>query len=195
MAIALRLQICDVTSSYVLVIMAALCNRGPLYFLPCNFFLSIFLSDMCGTRLAENAGPKKVAKNRHLGTITQLCLAISSQPRHVSTIGKKLLSSNMSSTRPHNMANFGPLAAEIGPVVWGAPANFHGIRYCMVSSSGRQPNSAALNRGATYVRQGHHHVGHWPTGLPENRKTPQDAARRRRPSQNATRRHRLDEKC
>ena len=26
---------------------------------------------MCGTRLAENAGPKKVAKNRHLGTIAQ----------------------------------------------------------------------------------------------------------------------------
>jgi len=27
-------------------------------------------------RLAENAGPKKVAKNRHLGTIAQLCRAI-----------------------------------------------------------------------------------------------------------------------
>ena len=44
---------------------------------------------MCGTRLAENVGPKKVAKNRHLGTIAQLCQAISSQPRHVSTIRKK----------------------------------------------------------------------------------------------------------
>jgi len=30
------------------------------------------------------------AKNRHLGTIAQLCRAISSQLRHVSTIGKKL---------------------------------------------------------------------------------------------------------
>ena len=29
------------------------------------------------------------AKNRHLGTIAQLCQAISSQLRHVSTIGKK----------------------------------------------------------------------------------------------------------
>jgi len=27
---------------------------------------------MCGTRLAENARPKKVAKNRHLGTIAQV---------------------------------------------------------------------------------------------------------------------------
>jgi len=31
--------------------------------------------------------------------------------------GKKLLSSNMF-TCLHNMVNFGPLAAEIGPVVW-----------------------------------------------------------------------------
>jgi len=34
---------------------------------------------------------QKVAKNRHLATITQLCRAISSQLRHVSTIGKKLV--------------------------------------------------------------------------------------------------------
>jgi len=47
------------------------------------------VSEICGTWLAENAGPKKVAKNRHLGTIAQLCRAIFSQPRHVSTIGKK----------------------------------------------------------------------------------------------------------
>jgi len=36
----------------------------------------------------ENTGCKKVAKNRHLGTIAQLSWAISSQIRHVSTIGK-----------------------------------------------------------------------------------------------------------
>jgi len=30
-------------------------------------------------RLAENTGRKKVAKNRHLGAIAQLCRAISSQ--------------------------------------------------------------------------------------------------------------------
>ena len=35
---------------------------------------------------------------------------------------------NTSSTCPHNMVNFGPLAAEIGPVVWGTPANFKGFR-------------------------------------------------------------------
>jgi len=44
---------------------------------------------MCCSRLAANTGHKKVAKNRHLGTIAQLRRAISSQLRHVSTIGKK----------------------------------------------------------------------------------------------------------
>jgi len=51
------------------------------------------------------------------------------------------------------MVNFGLLAAEIGPVVWGTPPNFNGFRvlaallHGMHSSSGRQPNFAALNRG------------------------------------------------
>jgi len=45
---------------------------------------------------------------------------------------KNLLSSNISC--PHNMVNFGLLAAEIDPVVWGTPTNFNGFhiwqRYC-----------------------------------------------------------------
>jgi len=66
------------------------------------------------------------------------------------------------------MVNFGLLAAEIDPVVWGTPANFNGFRMGSVtarqSSSERQPNFAELNRGChTYVWQGDHHVGHWPT--------------------------------
>ena len=48
-------------------------------------------SETCCARLAGNTGHKKVVKNRHLGTIAQLCRAISSQLRHVSTIGKKLV--------------------------------------------------------------------------------------------------------
>ena len=31
------------------------------------------------------------------------------------------------------------------------------------SSSGREPNFAALSTGTTCIRQGDHHVGHWPT--------------------------------
>jgi len=79
--------------------------------------------------LAENTGCKKVAKNHHLGTIAQLYGAISSQLRHVSTIRKNLLSSNISSRYP----NFGLLAAEIGLPVWGTPANFNG--FCILAAS------------------------------------------------------------
>jgi len=38
-----------------------------------------------------------------------------------------LLNSNMSFRCPHNMVNIGPRMAEIGPVVWGTPANFKGF--------------------------------------------------------------------
>ena len=48
-------------------------------------------SETCCRRLTENTGRKKGAKNRHLGTIAQLCQAISSQLRHISTIEKKLV--------------------------------------------------------------------------------------------------------
>ena len=46
-------------------------------------------SEMCCARLAENTPRKKLTKSRHLGTIPQLCRALSSQLKHVSTIGKK----------------------------------------------------------------------------------------------------------
>jgi len=70
-------------------------------------------SETRSTRLAENTGCKKSPKIRHLGSIAQLYPAISSQLRHLSTIGKKLLNSNISSTCPHTMVNFGPLTAEM----------------------------------------------------------------------------------
>jgi len=72
---------------------------------------------------------QKVLKKSPSVTIAQLCRAISSQLRHVSTIGKKLITQQyISSTCSHNIVNFGPLAAEIGPVVWSTPANFNGFR-------------------------------------------------------------------
>jgi len=63
---------------------------------------------------------------------------------------KNLLSSNISSTCRHNMVNFGPLAAEIGAVVWG-PCKFQRVScLCSVTarhcSSGHHPNFAALYR-------------------------------------------------
>ena len=123
-------------------------------------------SETCCMRLAENAG----RKNRDLRTIVQLCRAISSQLRHVSTIGKNLLSSNMSPICPHNMVNFGLLAAEIGLQVWGTPCKFQLVsrlgsitaRHLVVGVS---QTLRRWTEGATYIRQGDHHVGHWPTFL------------------------------
>jgi len=106
---------------------------------------------MCCSRLGANTGCKKVAKNRHLGTIAQICRAISSQLWHASTIGKNLLSSNISSTCPHNMVNFDPLATEIVSLVWGTPANFNGFRVLAallhVTLVVGVSQTAALNRG------------------------------------------------
>jgi len=48
-------------------------------------------SEMGCTRFAGNAGPKKSPNIRHLDTIAQICRAISSQLRHVSTIEKKIV--------------------------------------------------------------------------------------------------------
>ena len=67
------------------------------------------------------------------------------------TIGKKLLTSNTSSIGLHNMMNFGPLTAEIGPVVWGTPANFNWFRILAALLHGTRvvgvSQTAALNRG------------------------------------------------
>jgi len=103
---------------------------------------------MCCTQLAGNTGRKSYTQNRHLCTIAQLCLAISSQLRHVWTIGKNLLNSNISSRCPHNMANL------IGPCIsgWnrsaslGTPENLNGFRVLASTVAtllnGRQPNFA-----------------------------------------------------
>jgi len=66
------------------------------------------------------------------------------------------------------MVNFGPLAAEIGPVVWGTPANFNGFRVlaALLHSTpvlGVSQTLWRLTEGATYIWQGGHHIGHRPT--------------------------------
>jgi len=110
--------------------------------------------------------------SRHLGTIPQLCRAISSQLRHISTIGKKMLSSNISSTCPHNMVNFGPQAAEICWRVW-APLQISMAfaswqRYCTAFQYWASAKLCGVKQRvppATYIPQDGHHVGHWPTFL------------------------------
>ena len=81
---------------------------------------------------------------------------------------KILLNSNTSSTCPHNTVNFGWLTAEISSGVWGTPANFNGFHVlaALLHDTLVVGVSQPLWRwteGATYIRQGVHHVGHWPT--------------------------------
>jgi len=93
----------------------------------------------------------RMQKNRHFGTIAQLCRAISSQLRHVSTIGRTLVKQQISPRYLYNMANFGLLAAEICRRVWGTPANFNGFRVLAALLYGSLvvgvSQTAALNRG------------------------------------------------
>ena len=164
------------------------CGIGQaIIFLSCFFFLLLLLFSSqigclpyfctwcgpsanleCRSEMCCGSLEMQDPKIRHLRTIAQLCRAISSQLRHTSTIGKNLLNSNVSATCPYNMVNFGPLAAEICWRVWGTPANFNGFLILVVLLHGTLVVgiSQALRHcteGATYIRQGGHHVEHWPT--------------------------------
>jgi len=55
------------------------------------------------------------------------------------------------------------LVAEIDPVVWGTPANFNGFHVFAALLHGSRVVSVSQTLGATYVWQGDHQVGHWPT--------------------------------
>jgi len=68
------------------------------------------------------------------------------------------------------MVNFGPLVGEILSLVWGTQANFNGIRVLAALLHGTlvvgiRQTLRRRTEGATYIRQGGHHVGHWPTFL------------------------------
>jgi len=77
-------------------------------------------------RLAENTGRKNSPKiaiwapsHNFVGHIFATKARIDNR--------KNLLSNNISSTRPHNMVNFGPPTAETGSVIWGTPPNVNGF--------------------------------------------------------------------
>jgi len=102
---------------------------------------------MCCTRLAENTGRKNYAKNRHLRTIAQLCTAISSQVRHISTIGKKTfkqqsllhMSSQYGELRPTNGWD---LLASLGHPSKSQPVSRLGFVTAPMSLNGGQENFA-----------------------------------------------------
>jgi len=125
-------------------------------------------SETCCTRLGGNAGRKKVAKNRHLGTIAQICRVISSQLRHVSTIGKKLV-------KQRYVLHMSPQYGELRPTNGWDPSGSlrHPCKFQRVSRLdsvtarhlvvGVSQTLLSWTEGATCVRQGDHQVGHWPT--------------------------------
>jgi len=184
--------------------------------LPLNksYLLSNFLTPSDFNKL----GGWKLKRYWYLLTVSVLLL--------LNSFIKKLYSSNIFSTCPHNMVNFGPLGAEIVSLRWGNPSKFERVSRldfvtAATSLNGSQPNFAqclaiswagtlcihfrgflprneilpgatftlcpnlavhilaallhgtlvlgvrqTLQRwteGATYIRQGGHHVGHWPT--------------------------------
>ena len=61
-----------------------------------------------------------------------------------------MFNTNISCTCPHNMVNFGPLAAEIVSLVWGTPGNFNRFRVLAALLHGTLvvgvSQTAALNR-------------------------------------------------
>ena len=188
-----NIQLCILSNRSLF--MVALCNRADHYIFALWFLSSFFsspnlsgrrldvyhtsthgvalvriecMSEICCMRLAENTGRKKVAKNRHLRTIAQICRAISSQLRHISTVGKKLVKQQYVLHMSHNMVNF---AATSG---WDRSGSLrHPCKFQRVSHLDSVPArrlvvgiSQTLRRwteGATYVWQGDHPVGHWPT--------------------------------
>jgi len=114
---------------------------------------------------------QKIAKNLPSGHHhTTLSGYIFATKARIDNQKKNLLSSRISSTCPHNMVNFGPLASEIGPVVWGTPANLNGFRFLAALLHGTVVAGVShtvrhWTEGATYIWQSGHHVGHWPTFL------------------------------
>jgi len=114
---------------------------------------------------------QKIAKNSpsaHHRTILSGC--IFATKACINSRKKNLLNSNISVTYPHNMVNVGLLTAEISLPVWGTQAYFNRFRVlaALLHSTAVMGVSHTLRHwteGATYIWQGSHHVGQWPTFL------------------------------
>jgi len=78
---------------------------------------------------------KKSPSAHHRTTLSGYIFATKA---HIDNRKKNFLSSFISYRCPHNMVNFGLLASEIDPVVWGTPANFNGFRVLAALLHGSQ---------------------------------------------------------
>jgi len=120
------------------------------------------------TRLAENCQKfENSSTGHHHTTLSGFIFAIKTR---IDNRKKNLLNSNNSPIYPHNMVNFAPLTAEIGLVIWGIPPNVNRFHVMAALLHGTQMVGVSQTlwcwtEGATYIWQGGHHVGHWPTFL------------------------------
>jgi len=73
----------------------------------------------------------------------------------IDNLSENLLNGNIYSIFPDNIRNFGLLAAEIRPVVWGTRANFNWFRVLAAllhgTGSGRQPNCGVEQRAPPII--------------------------------------------
>ena len=116
-------------------------------------------SETCCTWLTEKCRTQKVAKKspsvQHHTTIAGYIFATKTC---IDNRKKNLLNSNITSTCPHNIVNFGPLAADICWRVWSTPANLNGFRLLAALLHdtlvvGVRQTLRRSTEGTTYIRQ------------------------------------------
>jgi len=117
--------------------------------------------EMCCTRARWKYRTQKIAICAPFHNFVRLYLPNQDTYRQ----SKNLFYSNIF-LRRYNMVNFGPLAAEIGSLVWGTPANFNEfhVSSALLHSTLVVDISQTLRHwteGGDYIRQGGHHVGYW----------------------------------
>ena len=119
----------------------------------------------CAVRGSLKIQDAKIAKNSpsgHHHTTLSGCIFAT---KAYSDNRKKMLNNNISSTCPHNMANFGPLSAEIGSGVCQLISTGFASwqRYCTALQQWASAKLCGVEqRAPLYIPQGGHHVGHWP---------------------------------
>ena len=160
--------------------------------LPCGFFLLPFfffprlisvVADWMSTILLHMVWPSANLERRsEMFSVEMQDLKIASGHHRITLLGNIFATKTRIDNRKkavkqqyllHMFPQYGELrrlAAEISLVIWGTPANFNGFRVLAVLLHGTLTVGVSQTlqhwtEGATYTRQGGHHVGHWHTVL------------------------------
>jgi len=122
------------------------------------------ISETCCTRLAENTGRKKIAKNSPSAHYrTTMSGYIFATKARIDNRKKTcyIAISDISPTSPYSMVTFGPLAAEIGLLVWGTPANLNG--FCILAALLHGTLVVGVSQTAALNRGHHLYSAGWPS--------------------------------